>query len=168
MPGRIIIPMSGSDRIDEVLPYLERVAQPDMKAVFLIHIDLSRFEEMTGQLLAIDTGLGSASLPGRNNSDELLEQRIRLAEARIFPACAALRARGVEIVVNVFAGSLRKAVRDYTLQEEVHLVMMRGEAGSRLIRTLRHAVSYLRRFRPETPLPPVLLFHPTSIPGRVK
>lgn len=164
MAGQIIIPLSGSDRLEEVLPYLERVAQPEMKAVFLIHVGLSHFEEIANQLLTIDTGLGSGFLLGRNNGDELVKQQIRLAEEKIFPACAALRARGMEIRVSVFAGSVRKAVRDYALKEEVHLVMMRVEGGNWFTRTLRHVVSHLARFRAQT-LPPVLLFHPSSIIG---
>lgn len=138
-----------------------------MKVVFLTHVGLSRFEEITRQLLTIDSGLRVGLLSGRSDGDELVRHRLRSTEEQIFPACAALRARGMDIMVCVFAGPLRKAVRYYALKEEVHLVMMRVEGGNWFTRTLRHVVSHLARFRAQT-LPPVLLFHPSSIPQRMK
>lgn len=166
MACQIVIPMSGSDRIEEVLPYLESVAQPKMKAVFLIHVGLSHFDEITAQLLASDTGLGFES-PSARNDNEFTKEHLRLAEEKILPRCAALRAGGMEIIVSVFTGSWRTAVRDYARNEEVHLVMMHGRVGNWLSRALRRAVSHVRRLRAET-LPPVLLFHPNSIPGRLR
>ena len=34
MAGQIIVPLSGSDQIEDILPYLERVAQPWSKDCF--------------------------------------------------------------------------------------------------------------------------------------
>jgi hypothetical protein len=165
MASQIIIPLSRSDQIEEILPYLERVAQPGMKIVFLIHIGLRRFEAITAQLLAINSGLFFLSCP--TDEDQFVRRQIRSAEEHIFACCSALRGKGIEMMVSVFAGSLRKVIHDYAQQDEVHLVMMRGGTGGWLTRTLRHIVSRLHRFRTET-LPPVLLFHPTSIVGRLR
>lgn len=167
MACQIVIPMSGSDRIEEVLPYLESVAQPKMKAVFLIHVGLSHFDEITAQLLASDTGLVSGSFSARNDN-EFAKEPLRFAKEKILPRCTALRAGGMEITVSVFTGSWREAVRAYARNEEVHLVMMRGQMGNWLSRVLRRFVSHLRRFKATPPPPPVLLFHPNSIPGRLR
>ena len=167
MHGQIIIPLTGTDRIDEVLPYLERVAQPGVKVVFLIHVGLGRFDEITRQLLAIHTGVISACSPGHAGDIDLINERLRSAEDTILAACAALRQNGTEIIVSVFSCSVRKMVREYARREEIHLVMMRGNNGNCLTRTLRRAVSRLHILRRKT-LPPVLLFHPSSIAERFR
>ena len=166
MACQIVIPMSGSDRIEEVLPYLESVAQPKMKAVFLIHVGLSQFHEITAQLLASGSGVEPESVSAAGNGGELTRKHLPLAEKEILPRCEELRAAGMDIIVSVFTGSWRKAVLDYARNEEVHLVMMRGKAGW-LSRMLRRMVSHIRRFKAATP-PPVLLFRPNAIPGRLR
>jgi hypothetical protein len=166
MAGQIIVPLSGSDQIEDILPYLERVAQPGVRIVFLIHVSLRGFGKLTAQLLAIHTGLFSNPSTGLDD-EEFVRSRIRSVEEQIFLRCSELREKGIAMIVSVFAGSFRKVLHDYAQQEEIHLVMMRGEAGSRLRRTLRHVVSHLHRFRVEK-LPPVLLFHPNSIVGKLR
>ena len=167
MHGQIIIPLTGTDRVDEVLPYLERVAQPGIKVVFLVHVGLSRFNEITRQLLAIHTGLIAGCSPGHTGGIDFIDERLRAAEDKIITACAALRKNGTEIIVSVFSCSVRKMVREYARREEIHLVMMRGNNGNCLTRTLRRAVSRLHILRRKT-LPPVLLFHPSSIAERFR
>jgi hypothetical protein len=64
-PGKIIVPLRGSDRIEQFLPYIEQVAQQGMKVVFLVHFGVSHFKELTDQLLAIHMGIQPAFLPGQ-------------------------------------------------------------------------------------------------------
>jgi hypothetical protein len=66
MAGQILVPLRVSDRIALFLPYVEQIAQPGMKVVFLVHLGLSRFKELTDQLLAIHTGIQPAFLPGQS------------------------------------------------------------------------------------------------------
>ena len=113
MADQILVPSGGSDRIEQLLPYIEKVVQPGLKVTFLIHYGLPAFHGLIGQLLAIHTGVTSSRLPGQFNHDEIVKQQMRLAMEKVAPACFALRNKGVEISVTVFAGSIRKAVHEY-------------------------------------------------------
>ena len=164
--GKILIPLRHYDGIELFIPYIEKVARPGSKIIFLIHVGHRRFKPITDQLLAIHTGLSPALLPG-DNDDEVFDRRIRSVEQKLFPACVPLREKGMEIIVSVFAGSLRKVVRDYAEREEIHLVMMRSTARNWLSRSMRTAGSFVNFFRVQA-LPPVLLFHPRSVAGRAR
>ena len=53
------------------------------------------------------------------------EQRLS-AEHKVFLALEALLKRGIEITVDVYTGSLRRAVKSYTCKGDVHLIVMRA------------------------------------------
>jgi nucleotide-binding universal stress UspA family protein len=165
MDGQLLVPLRGSDRIEQFLPYIEQIARPGVKVVFLVHLGTGRFQEIFDQLVAIHTGSAPALLSVRNADPESLNRRSRLIREKILLRCEALRKRGVEISVGLFAGSLRTAVREFAQKENVQLVIMRGATRNWLARILRKVGSVLHFFRPQT-LPPVLLFHPSSFAGR--
>lgn len=165
MADQFLVPICGSDRIELFLPYIERIARPGVKIVFLVHLGTGRFQEIFDQLLAIRTGLAPALLPVRNSDLESLNLRSRLIREEIYRSCEVLREKGVEISVGLFAGSPRTAVREFAQKEDIQLVIMRGATRNWLARILRKVGSVLHFFRPQT-LPPVLLFHPSSFAGR--
>ena len=165
MAGQILVPLSGSDRIELFLPYVERIAQPGMKVVFLVHLGVSRFKELTDQLLAIHTGIQPWFLPGQRSEEGSRERCTRCStQQRVLSACEVLRKRGVTVDVNIYAGRQRRVVREYLEKEDVHLVIMRPNMD-RLTACLRKIGSLLRFFKPAT-VPPVRLLHPSSIAGR--
>ena len=164
MAGQILVPLRGSDRIEQFLPYIEQVAQPGMKVVFLVHCGLSGFKELTDQLLAIHTGIRPAFLPGQSSEAAVVEDTKRSAQQRVLSACEVLRNRGITVDVNVYAGRLRRVVKEYLEKEDVHLVMMRPNVD-RVAGYLRKFGSLLRFFKPAT-VPPVLLLHPSNIVER--
>ena len=161
MPGQIIVPLRGSDRIEQFLPYIEQVVQPGMKVVFLVHVGVSRFKELTDQLLAIHTGIRPAFLPGQSSEEAVVEDVRRSTQQRVLSACEALRKKGVTIDVNIYAGRLRRVVKDYLEKEDVHLVMMRPNLD-RMAGYLCKIGSVYRSFKPAT-VPRVLLLHPSNI-----
>jgi nucleotide-binding universal stress UspA family protein len=165
MDGQLLVPLRGSDRIEQFLPYIEQIARPGVKVVFLVHLGTGRFQEIFDQLVAIHTGLAPAFLSVRNSDSESLNQRSRLTREEIIRRCKSLREKGVEISVGLFAGPLRTAVREFAQKEDIQLVIMRGATRNWLARILRKIGSVLHLFRPEM-LPPVILFHPSSFPGR--
>jgi hypothetical protein len=160
MARQILVPLRGSDRIEQFLPYIEQVAQPGMRVVFLVHFGVSAFKELTDQLLAIHTGIRPAFLPGKSSID-MVENKRRSVDRQFLPACELLRQRGIRISVNVCAGRLQTVVQEYLKKEEVHLVMMRP-AGNGLMGYLRK-ISRIPRFVKPPTVPPVLLLHPSNI-----
>jgi hypothetical protein len=164
MAGQILVPLSGSDRIEQFLPYVEQIAQPGMTVVFLVHLGLSRFKELTDQLLAIHTGIQPAFLPGQRSEQAVVEDARRSNQQRVLSACVALRKKGVTVDVNIYAGRLRRIVKDYLEKEDIHLVMMRPNLD-RMAGYLCKIGSVYRSFKPAT-VPRVLLLHPGNIVER--
>jgi hypothetical protein len=155
MAGKILVPLGGSDRIEQFLPYIEQVARPGVKIVFLVHSGLSGLKALMDEVLALQTGITPASLPGTNHQADFVKERVRSAEKEVLAACAALRNREVDIVVNVYAGSLRRALREHMQRDDIHLVMMRPGA----IRVSLYLRMMSRWFKPAM-VPPVLLLYP--------
>jgi hypothetical protein len=162
-PGQIIVPLRGSDRIEQFLPHIVQVVQPGMHIVFLVNFGTSRFKELTDSLLAIHTGIQPVFLPGQSESG-IVENARRSAQERAFAACQSLRQRGVTVAVNVYSGRLRRVLNDYLEKEDVYLVMMRPNLD-RVAAYLGKIGSAFRSFKPAT-VPPVLLLHPSNIGGR--
>jgi hypothetical protein len=73
MPAQILVPLRGSDRIELFLPYVEQISRPGMRVVFPVRLGRSGFRELTGQLLAIHTGIRSAYLPERICEEDAVE-----------------------------------------------------------------------------------------------
>ena len=161
MKGVILVPLGRSDPVEHLLPYLEDVARPGMKVVFLVNLGWRGFGQLAGQILAIPTGIHSACLPEGICKESLLANRRLSIEREVNDDCLALAARGVTIEVHGCAGRLGRVVQDYLQKEDVHLVMM-PRGGSRVIVYLRKICSVLGLFRPFT-LPPVLLLYPRNI-----
>jgi hypothetical protein len=162
-PGQIIVPLKGSDRVEQFLPYIVQVAQPGMKVVFLVHFGVSHFKELTDQLLAIHTGIQPAFLPGQSEGG-IVEDARRSTQQRVLSACEALRNKGITVDVNIYAGRLRRVVKDYLEKQDVDLVMMRPKLD-RMRGYLCKIGSVYLSLTPAT-APRVLLLHPSNIVER--
>ena len=161
---QILVPLRRRDRVEEFLPYVEDIARPGMTVVFLVHLGRNGFKELTDQLLAIHTGIQPELLPATMSEAHLSENRKRSAEAQISAACRLLRNRGVKIEVNVYAGRFQKIIGMYLQKQDVQFIMMRPGA-TRVMRYLRTWVS-MSRFVKLSPVPPVLLVHPSNTAQR--
>ena len=158
MCGRILVSLRGSDRVEEFLPYIEQVAQPGMKIVFLIHCGWSGFKGFLEQLPAVYPGIMPTLLPGRSNKESEL---LRLLEKEISNRCGALRKQGLEITVDVHTRPLHKVVRQCIQRQDVHLVIMRAGFYDRITQYMRNVRPLSRLLKPS--FPPVLLLHPENL-----
>lgn len=164
MPVQILVPLRRSDRIELFLPYVEQISQPGMKVVFLVQLGRSGFRELTGQLLAIHTGIQSAYLPERICEEDAVENRRRSAEQQVKAACQSLRERGVKLEIHSYGGSLQRVVQQYLENQNVQLVMMRPSAN--WVADFLRKIGSVLRFLKSPVAPAVLLLHPTNISER--
>ena len=89
------------------------------------------------------------------------EGNLENAKKRVAPACEALRAKGIETAVDVYGGSLKKAMRSHTLNGDVHLIMTRAGIGDWIARIFDGTTSVFKWFnRPS--FSPVLLINPRT------
>ena len=93
------------------------------------------------------------------------EGNVETANARVAPACEALRAKGIEATVDVYAGSLKKAVRSHTLNGDVHLIVTRAAMDNWIGRLFDSTMSIFRALKRPS-FSSVMLINPrTSFDG---
>jgi hypothetical protein len=159
MDREILVPVGRYDRSEEMIPYIENVAGPGMTVVFLVRYPVDGFiwaKEEYGMRAAL-------------KAKELVnyyswEWNLEKAKRQITPACAALRARGIGAAVDVYAGSLKKAIRSHARNENVHLIITKAGIGNWITRILDGAASIFRLFKRLT-FSPVVVINPRALPG---
>jgi hypothetical protein len=157
MSKKILVPLGQRDQTEEMIPYIEKVARPGMKVVFLLRYPVDGFiwaKEKYGMRAAL-------------NAKELVnyfswEGNLEEAKKQVASACEALRAKGIETAVDVYAGSLRKAVRSHTLNGDLHLIMTRAGVGDWIARLFDDSNSVFKWFKRPS-FSPVLLINPRAI-----
>ena len=142
MNKKILVPLGQYDRSEEMISYIENVARPGMKVVFLVRYPVDGFiwaKEEYGMRAALE----AKQLVNYYSWEENLEK----AKKQIGPACKALCAKGIEAAVDVYAGSLKKAVRSHTSNGDVHLIMTRAAMDNWIGRLLDGAMSIFRALK---------------------
>jgi hypothetical protein len=127
MNKKILVPLARNDRSEEMILYIEKVARPGINVVFLVRYPVDRFvwaKEEYGMRAA----LRARELVNYYSWENNLEN----AKRKLSHACEALSAKGVEATVDLYAGSLKKAVRSHTTNGDVHLIMTRAGIGDRI------------------------------------
>ena len=154
MSKKILVPLAQNDRAEEMIPYVERVARPGMSVVFLVRYPAAGFI-WTKEEYGMRAALQARELVNYYSWENNLENANRM----VSPVCEALRAKGVEATVYVYAGSLKKAVRSHTASGDVHLIMQRAGIGQRIAGFLDGSSSLFELFKRPT-VSTVLLTHP--------
>ncbi len=157
MNNKILVPLGQNDRTAEMIPYIEKVARPRMKVVFLMGYPLGGIKWPTKEP---DTETAS-------EINEMLdyyswEGNLGRAERKVSCASEVLRCKGVEVVVDVYAGSLKKAMRSHTVSGDVHLIMTRAGIGQRIAGFLNGTSSLFDLFK-RPARSSVLLIHPGMV-----
>lgn len=154
MNKKILVPLGQYDRAEEMIPYIENVARPGMKVVFLTRYPVDGF-------------IGSKTdggVPKPSETRELVnyytwQGNLERAKRKAGAACEALRAKGFGADVDLYAGSLKKAVKIHTANGDVHLIMTRAGIGQWIAGFLNGSSSLFDLFKRPVK-EPVLLIHP--------
>jgi hypothetical protein len=157
MNKKILVPLGQYDRSEEMVPYIEKVARPGMKVVFLVRYPVDGFiwaKEEYGMRAAME-------------AKELVhyyswEGNLESAKRKVAPACEAVRAKGVEADMDVYAGNLKKAIRSHTLNGDVHLIMTRAGLRDWIARLFDGTNSIFKWFKRPS-FSPVMLINPRTL-----
>jgi hypothetical protein len=157
MNKKILVPLGQYDRSEEMIPYVEKVTRPGMKVVFLVlyPVDGIRWQK---EEYGMRAALEAKELVDYYSWEGNLEN----AQKQVAPTCEALRARGIEAAVDVYAGSLKKAVRSHMLSGDVHLIMTRAGIGDWIARLFDGTSSVFNWFK-RPGFSPVLLINPRTM-----
>ena len=161
MAEKILVPLKRHDRVEDVIPYLERVTQPGMTVVFLVHHPVNGLKWLQAYCGIAQCGLDNALMLRKMVESYSVKTRGQLARQKVFQACQALHRLGVKTAVEVYSGSLTKNLRSYVGNGDGQLVLMRSGMGQRIRSFLRSTVSFCGLFqRPASSS--VLLLYPRT------
>lgn len=159
MEKKIVIPLRKGDRIEEIIPYLKTMTQPDMGVVFLIHHPANSLKWLQAYCGIMEGGLEKTLALARMMESYSTRVRRQLAQQKVFQNCESLHQLNVKMTVDLYQGSLRKALRSYLHNGDVGLLLMRPGIGLQFGSLLRKTVAFWRSFK-RTPTSPVLLLRP--------
>jgi hypothetical protein len=160
MGGQILVALKDDDRLEEIIPYIERIAQPGMRVVYLIRhsviVDLKTIQDfgMGGEFLE-----EPSSIQKKIERDTVEEEQARLSQHKVFLAQEALRKKGIEMVVDVYRGRLKKVVGRYLRKGDVKFILTRARGVLHHIGFLQELLSLVGLFKRPMPSPMVLV-HP--------
>lgn len=162
MSKQILVPLKLHDEVDEVLPYVERVAQPGMKVVFLRRYPGTSLGSMLPLFAKMEGGMPERLAGTRQLADIYSwEGNAQRAERKISAAREVLERNGVKVDVSVYAGSLRRFVRNYGLKNDVHLIVAPAGIGSWITTLVSGTLSVSRWFR-RPHFSTAVLIHPST------
>jgi hypothetical protein len=142
MNKKILVPLARNDRTEEMIPYIERVARPGMNVVFLVRYPVDGFiwaKEEYGMRAALQ----ARELVNYYSWENNLEN----AKRRLSHVSEALRVIGVEATVDLYAGSLKNAVRSHTINGDVHLIVTHAGLGDRIAALVDGTTSLSKLFK---------------------
>jgi hypothetical protein len=123
--GRILVPLRRDDRIEDVVPYLEQIARPGCKVTLLIHYSVEGLDWFQDKSIS-----------------SVVEEQKLVAKKNTFLALEPLRERGVTVALDIYAGPLRKVVKQYALRGDIDLVMIAASGRSWIGRLLQNCLFF--------------------------
>ena len=127
MAKKILVPMKRNDRVDDFIPYVENVARAGMQVVFMVPypVDGYRWSNEESGRKAIKEGM---KLAAYYNFDTNRQK----AKAQVSAATRAITDIGVDVVTEVYAGNVSKAIRAYAAKGDVQMIVTRASIGQRI------------------------------------
>ena len=148
MQDQILVSVKRQDQIKQVIPYLDKIAEPGMRVVFLVRSSASIWQWMNGHLTAMHTGnriaLQNCQIARRYD----VERQQRLAEEFVARSSQGLRHRGVETEVQIHSGGLKSVLEHSSRARNVRLVMVPASDAFGLIRLgrlIRNTFTLMKR-----------------------
>lgn len=157
MNKKILVPLEHYDESEAMIPYIENVAKPGMKVIFLVRYPVDGFV-LAKEEYGIRAALEAKDLVNHHSWKGNREN----ADKQVAPACEALCSKSIEASVDVYAGSLKKAVRSHMLSGDVHLIMTRAGIGDWIAKLFDGSISLFNWFKRPT-FSRVLLINPRTL-----
>jgi hypothetical protein len=124
MADCILVALDETERINRFMAHLKVTAQPGDKLIFLIRTATSTWGDVETHLPMVETG-NITSREYRGSAWRFnLDREKQRAERHLALACEALRRKGMNAEIKMYAGGLSKAVRECTKAGAACLVVM--------------------------------------------
>ena len=158
MNKEILVAMKSQERIEDMIPCLERVAQPGTKVTFLFRYPVDGFIR-SNEVETFGRSLAEAKRLAKHYS---WEENLKRAEEKVAPALESLGRKGATVAVDIYAGSLRKAIKNHAPKVGVSLVMTHAGIGQWIAGFFNGMNPVLGLFK-RPAFSPVLLIQPRAV-----
>ena len=158
MAEKILVPLKRHDRVEEVIPYIERVTRPGVSVVFLLHHPVNGLKWLQAYCGIMQCGLDNALMLRKMVESYSVKTRRQLAQQKVFQTCQALHRLGVKTAVEVYSGNLTKNLKSYLSEGDADVILLRSGMGQGIRRFLRWTLSVCGLFRPRASQSVLLLY----------
>ena len=152
----ILVTLKRNDAVEEILPYVEKVAKAGTKVVFILQYPAESSLFPAGYWVTTES-VKEAVEAGKDlmrRSSWAVQKS--LAEARVAPARTVLEQLGAEVSVELSAGRLKTAVKKFTADSDTGALLMHLAPKSPLAMFLRKMLGFFRALG-GSPIPPRIL-----------
>ena len=128
MAKTILVPIKGNGKVEEFLPYIEKVARPGSQVIFLTSYPVEQWQTWLRDHRVTTESREKARAAGRQIVEKYCwdTQRI-LAEQKLSSCRESLQRLGVKTSVNLYTGSLKKLVKEYEADGDVFLLLTHAQ-----------------------------------------
>jgi hypothetical protein len=154
MADKFLVPIKAGDRIEEIVPVLEKIAGPGTKVTFLFSYPVDTWTWLRDHWIVTESTAKAVAEGKRLLARYAWEEQKRAAERRIASAREKLGKIGVETVLAL-GGSLSGAVRDYLLNSDFQLILLSTANGNATIELARLFLLLFQRVK-RSGIPPIL------------
>jgi hypothetical protein len=120
---KILVTMTRHNPINDVMHCLELLARPGMTVMFLFPYPVEGLSYFCDHWVTTESAR-AAMATGRSLLDRYSrEAQTRFAWELVAPAAAALQRKQVQVEIHLDSRSLRKVVRDYGTDENIHWIV---------------------------------------------
>jgi hypothetical protein len=158
MAAKILVPLKKHDRVEEIVPFIEKVAQPGTRVIFLVRHPVNGLKWLQAYSAISQCGIESAPPVRKMAESYSARMRMQLGRQKVFNTSEALHKLDVRVGVDVYAGSLSKTLRSYENNEDGQLVLIQPSIRQRIVSFLQGTVS-LRRLFSRRSFSSVILLH---------
>ena len=126
---KILVTMTRHNPIEDLMQCLETLARPGMTVIFLFPYPVEWLSYLCDHWVTTESAR-AAMATGRNLLGRYSrEAQTKLAWKRVAPAAAALKKKQVQVEMRLYSRSLRKVVRDYSADEDIHWIVTEVPRG---------------------------------------
>jgi hypothetical protein len=151
MGNYILVPLKANDRIEEIVPRIEEVAQAGMTVIFLISYQANGLFE--NRRIRAELATKGMLTDRKTQMQFSYEKQTRLADERVSLACDALHGRGVKVIAYVYMNRLGTVLKSYRRNGGIHRVLMRRANAVPMIGFFRGILALFSSFKGSSSCP---------------
>ncbi|MGH7848120.1 MAG: hypothetical protein ACREQW_23500 [Candidatus Binatia bacterium] len=163
MKRNALVALKSHDQADQALPCLQDVVKAGMQVTFLLPYPVERWRYLRDHWVEAETAREAVSAGRKLLESYSWESQTALAAQKLSSIRSALQKQDVDVEIQLYAGSLRKALQDRLCRGDIDWVMTRAQTADRLRGLLAVGVApfgWFKRPRHSS----VWLLYPATIP----